>query len=119
MLNYNYSSLKREVLMKVFQNAFFIALTALIASGIASAVQEGASIEKGKMMFNDTKLGTTGKSCNSCHPGGKGLEKSGSRKDLTDIINGCITIPLKGKALDPKSVEMESLVLYIKSLGAK
>ncbi len=109
----------REVLMKIVKSVSLLATTTLLAGGIASAVQEGASIEKGKMLFQDPALGTTGKSCSSCHPGGKGLEKSGSRQDLTDIINGCITIPLKGRALDPKSIEMESLVLYIKSLGSK
>ncbi len=94
-------------------------LAVLVAGGTAFAGQQGASVEKGKALFNDPKLGTTGKSCNSCHPGGKGLEKSGLRPDLTDVINGCITIPLKGKSLDAKSAEMESLVLYIKSLGSK
>lgn len=105
--------------MKVVTSVCLLVLTVLFTSSISFAVQGGASIEKGKKMFNDPKLGTTGKSCNSCHPDGKGLEQSGSRQDLADIINGCITIPLKGKALDPKSVEMESMVLYIKSLGAK
>lgn len=104
--------------MKVTTSFCLLVLMVLFTCGIALAVQGGASIEKGKKIFNDPSLGTTGKTCNSCHPEGKGLEKSGSRQDLTDIINGCITIPLKGKALDPKSVEMESMVLYIKSLGA-
>ncbi len=104
--------------MRFGKIAFLLVLTVLVA-GISFAAQKGASVEKGKALFNDSKLGTTGKSCNSCHPDGKGLEKSGSRADLTDVINGCITTPLKGKALDTQSAEMESLVLYIKSLGAK
>src|SRR5574341_671334 len=35
--------------------------------------------ERGKTLFNDPKLGngTAGKSCNTCHPGGKGLEGVG------------------------------------------
>ncbi len=105
--------------MKVVTSVCLLVLTSLFAGHITLAVQGGASLEKGKKIFNDPELGTTGKSCNSCHPDGKGLEQAGSKRDLADIINGCITIPLKGKALDPKSVEMESLVLYIKSLGAK
>ncbi len=105
--------------MKIVTGIFLTALMLLIAGHIALALQGGASIEQGKKLFHNPGLGTTGKSCNSCHPGGRGLEQSGARRNLTDIINGCITIPLKGKALDPKSVEMESLVLYIKSLGAK
>ncbi len=99
--------------------AILLVLVVLVAGGTAFSAQQGATVEKGKALFNDPKLGTTGKSCNSCHPDGKGLEKSGSRPDLTDVINGCITIPLKGKAIDAKSSEMESLVLYIKSLGSK
>ncbi len=105
--------------MKIVTSACLLALSVILAGHIVVAVQGGASIEKGKKIFNDPELGTTGKSCNSCHPDGKGLEQSGTRQNLADIINGCITIPLKGKALDPKSEEMASLVLYIKSLGAK
>ena len=105
--------------MKVVKIAMLLVLAVIFASGIVSAAQQGASIEKGKAFFNDPQLGTNGKTCNSCHPNGKGLERSGSKPDLVDTINGCITIPLKGKALDPKSVQMESLVLYIKSLGSK
>ncbi len=105
--------------MNVVKRACLLFLAILCAGGIAFAAQGGATIEKGKKLFHDPSLGTTGKSCNSCHPEGKGLEKAGSRPDLRDIINGCLTIPLKGKAIDPTSEEMESLVLYIKSLRSK
>ena len=80
---------------------------------------ETASIDRGKELFNDSALGTNGKTCNTCHPKGKGLERAGSKNDLVSIINGCITVPLKGKALDPRSVDMQSLVLYINSLSSK
>ncbi len=105
--------------MKIVTGIFLTALMVLLVGHIGLAVQREASIEKGKKIFNDPSLGTTGKSCNSCHPEGKGLKQAGSRPDLPDVINGCITIPLKGKAIDPKSAEMESLILYIKSFGAK
>ena len=105
--------------MKAVKTVMPLALAVIFAGGIVFAAQQGASIEKGKALFNDPQLGTNGKTCNSCHPNGKGLEKSGSKPDLVDTINGCITIPLKGKALDPKLADMESLVLYIKSLGSK
>ncbi len=108
----------REVIMKAVHFAFLPVAAVLFAIGISFAAQE-ASVEKGRALFNDPKLGTTGKSCNTCHPIGKGLEKSGLRQDLTDVVNGCITIPLKGKALNPDSVEMKSIVQYIKSLGSK
>ncbi len=84
--------------------------------------------ERGKTLFNDTKFGggTAGKSCNSCHPDGKGLEKSAGKKEfgimgkkqkgLEDAVNFCIEMALKGKAVDPKSEQMKDIVAYIKSL---
>lgn len=84
--------------------------------------------ERGKTLFNDTKFGggTAGKSCNSCHPNGKGLEKSADKKEfgimgkkqkgLEEAVNFCIEMALKGKAIDPKSEQMKDIVAYIKSL---
>ena len=84
--------------------------------------------ERGKTLFNDSKLGggAAGKSCNSCHPGGKGLETSADKKEfnimgktqksLEEAVNFCIEMALKGKAIDPKSSEMADMVAYIKSL---
>lgn len=85
--------------------------------------------ERGKTLFNDAKFGggTSGKSCNSCHPDGKGMEKSGEKKEfnimgkqqksLGEAVNFCIENALKGKAIDPKSEQMKDIVAYIKSLG--
>jgi cytochrome c len=103
--------------MKGVKTVIAIVLAALLGTGIALAVQNEASIDKGKALFNDPKLGTTGKSCNDCHPNGKGVEKAAAKKDIEKIVNSCITQGLKGKALDVKSVEMQSMVLYIKSFG--
>jgi cytochrome c peroxidase len=80
-------------------------------------MQHEPSVEKGKALFNDTTLGTSGKSCGSCHPDGKGLETVGTKENLAATVNACIKAPLKGKALDGNSVEMQSLLLYLKSLG--
>ncbi len=92
-------------------------LTMTMGVGLAFAIEHEASIEKGKALFNDPKLGTSGKSCNDCHTNGKGLDKAGTKSNLEEIINGCITQLLKGKALDPKSAEMQSMVLYVKSFS--
>jgi cytochrome c peroxidase len=76
------------------------------------------SLEMGKQLFNSEKLGTSGKSCATCHQDGsklKGVATYGE-DDLADIINNCIAGPLKGKKLDTGSNEMKSLVLYLKSL---
>jgi len=102
--------------MKDVKIAGLMILAVMISVGIAFAAQE-VSAAKGKALFNDPNLGTTGKSCNDCHPGGKGAEKAAAKNDIERIVNGCITHSIKGKALDVKSVEMQSIVLYIKSLG--
>lgn len=98
-----------------------IVLTVLVAvavcAGTSFAMKHEASADKGKALFNDPKLGTTGKTCNDCHPNGKGLEMSGTKEALPDIVNGCIAGSIKGKALKDNSVEMQSLILYIKSVG--
>jgi cytochrome c len=95
-----------------------VVLGLLVAASLALA-GDGASPEKGRSLFAGTQLGTSGKTCNLCHPAGKGLEKAAvnDEEELGAIINQCIQKPLKGKALDPASVEMKSLILYIRSLA--
>jgi cytochrome c peroxidase len=100
------------VTVVIIMAGFFIA-------GLAAAANHEASADKGKALFNDPKLGTTGKSCNDCHKDGKGMEKAAGKKDLEDTVNTCITNALKGKELDEKSVEMQSLVKYINSFSGK
>jgi cytochrome c553 len=101
--------------MKRSALAVLIVLAIVVGVSIVFAA-EGASIEKGKALFNDPKLGTTGKSCNTCHPDGKNIQKARALNNLSEIVNGCITHSIHGKALDPQSIEMQSLILYIKSL---
>lgn len=103
-----------------------IVLGFIVSFGIAYA---GGTAERGKVLFNDPELGgsTNSRSCNSCHPGGNGLEDAGNKdfttfmklrvNDLEDVINICIENPLKGKALDKDSREMKDLVAYIRSLS--
>ena len=87
--------------------------------GVVHAMQHEATADKGRMLFNDAKLGTNGKTCNDCHKDGAGLEKSGARTDLEAMVNTCITKALNGRSLKTKSVEMQSIVLYIKGLGSE
>jgi len=106
-----------------------ITLLSLIALGlIFSYAFAAVDTAKGKALFNDVKFagGTAGKSCNSCHPEGKGLEKAADKKqfnlggkmqkNLEEAINVCIVMANKGKAIDVKSDQMKELVAYIKSL---
>jgi len=104
---------------------FTVLATAFISTAYA------ADVEKGKALFNDPKFagGTSGKSCNTCHPNGKGLEKSGTKKkfrvmgqeqkSLEEAVNFCIVNANKGKAIDVNSEDMKNIVAYIKSLGKK
>lgn len=95
----------------------------IIASAVMMTAYAGfcmgseASVELGKQLFNDPALGgsTNGKSCNSCHADGKGLEKAGTSANLAGTINMCIEKALKGQGLDTQSKEMEALEMYIKT----
>ena len=104
--------------MKALKLVVLVVLVIGVASGLVFAAHHEATIDKGKALFNDTKLGTVGKSCNTCHKDGKDMEKAAAAKDLEDTINTCITGALKGKALEVKSVDMQSLVLYLKNFAA-
>lgn len=83
-----------------------------------TAWAENPSVELGKKMFNNPGLGASenATSCNSCHPAGKGMEKAATPQ-LASMINRCIKGPLKGEGISEKTVAMESLKMYIKSLA--
>jgi cytochrome c len=95
-------------------------ILSIIAVTLPAMATEKASIDKGKVLFTSSQLATNGKSCNMCHPDGQGLLKAAGYDDETlgDIINQCIKKPLAGTALDPNSVEMKSLLQYIRSLDS-
>jgi len=79
-------------------------------------MQKGGNVQRGKELFSDPTLGgsTNDKSCNTCHPDGKGLEKAGG--NIENVINACIQRALGGKPLDSDSQEMKDLSAYIVSL---
>lgn len=99
-----------------------IIIVSIVFCGLLSSLAIAAGdVQKGKVLFNDPKLGggTAGTSCNSCHPQGKGMEKAADRNDLEGQVNACIENALKGKAIDPKSSEMTNIVAYIRSFKGK
>lgn len=108
-----------------------IMVLAMIALGLVFSGAFAADMEKGKALFNDPKLGggTSGKSCGSCHPDGKGLENAADKKEfnimgkkqkgLEGAVNFCIENAMKGKSIDPKGADMANIVAYIKSLKGK
>ncbi len=98
------------------------------AKAQAPSYPMAGDIEKGKALFKDANFGngTVGKSCNSCHPNGKGLEKAGEKTEfnimgqkqnsLEEAVNFCIEMALKGQAIDPNGQDMKDIVAYIRSL---
>jgi cytochrome c peroxidase len=115
--------------MKSLKIVALIAISMLLASAVFA--MHHTPEDRGKALFNDPKLGggTSGKSCNTCHPDGKGLEAVASKKEwktpggefktLEEAVNICITMALKGTALDVKSEQMKDLVSYLNSLKPK
>jgi len=98
-----------------------VALLSVIAVCLVfSFALAAGDVAKGKVLFNDPKFagGTSGKSCNSCHPDGEGLENAEMKENsLEETVNMCIENALTGEALDTQSQEMKDIVAYIKSLG--
>ena len=115
--------------MKSLKITVLIAMSMVFAC--AAVAMHHTPEDRGKALFNDTKLGggTSGKSCATCHPDGKGLEGVGSKKEwknpggefksLEEAVNVCITMALKGTALDVKSEQMKDLVAYLNSIKPK
>jgi cytochrome c len=100
-----------------------------------------ASIERGKALFNDTKLGTSGMSCSSCHV--EGGTKDGKMGDMTikafhnmavkypkyfpmakkvmtldQVNNFCLVNPLKGEPFGWNDQRMADLTAYVASVKA-
>ena len=104
-----------------------IAVLSMLAIGLVFSSALAADIAKGKALFSDAKLGggAAGKSCNSCHKDGSGIDSSkkefmgGKAKSLEEAVNMCITMMLKGKAIDAKGADMANIVAYIKSVKGK
>ena len=95
-------------------------ISILLAGSITSVyATDGISIERGKELFNNSKLGKSGKNCATCHPGGKKLEWAGTFDDekLGEITNRCISKALQGKPLAGDSDEMKSLIMYQKTFA--
>ncbi len=91
----------------------------LISLAVTAQAADGPTLERGKELFESTKLGTSGKSCASCHPGGRKLEWAATYDEgkLTGIVNKCIEKALKGKPLDPAGNDMQSLIMYMKTFA--
>jgi mono/diheme cytochrome c family protein len=100
---------------------WFLILLALVALAAPAIATDKPSVQRGKDLFTGTQLGTNGKSCVGCHANGKSLGAVGEYDDaqLGGIVNQCITKPLGGKALDPASSDLKSLVMYLRTLAVQ
>lgn len=132
--------------MKLLIYVAFLVFLAGCAQAPAKSPEQEVSVELGKALFNDPKLGTTGGTCNTCHPNGgtiggkvgnmpipdlhgsaetfpKFKEWAGKEVTLAEMNNFCITQVLKGEPIDKNGVKMKSLEAYLHSLkdstGAK
>ena len=105
-----------------------ILISALMMTG-GLTLSYAANADKGKALFESPTLGsgTTGKSCASCHEGGKGLGSDlferrqftimgMGQKSVAGVVNVCIEHPLGGNAIDPEGEEMQDLLAYMKTL---
>jgi cytochrome c553 len=103
------------------KKSIIVILSIVFLGLLFSQAMAAGDAKRGKALFNDPKLGggTTGTSCNSCHPQGKGIENAADKGDLEGQVNACIENALKGKGIDPKSSEMADIVSYIRSLKGK
>jgi cytochrome c len=85
--------------------------------------------ERGNAHFNNPAFAGGKKPCSTCHANGRGLKDAGTKTDfsimgskqanLEEVVNVCIVNANKGTPLDVGSTEMQELVSYIKSFGAK
>ena len=94
-----------------------IAILFLVSVSQAGATGSETKIELGKQLFNDPAfaMSTNKKSCNSCHPDGKGIGEVESG-DYSKMINRCIVGALKGQVLENDSKEMQAMQAYLNSL---
>lgn len=79
-------------------------------------------MEMANKLWSDTALGKSGLSCASCHAGGADLKKepypkyikmTGDIVTMDQMINFCMTNPMKAKPLAWNSQEMTALGAYI------
>ncbi len=89
------------------------------------------AVKAGKKLWNNTKLGTSGLSCNSCHSNGMQLNLDKADPfphyvampndvvTLDQMINYCMVNPMKADALPWESREMTAMAAYYQHLVKK
>ena len=105
------------------------AIFVFAAAGMSYAADEAVkpSVELGKKLFSDTGLGTNGRSCATCHAdeakigeyAARGTWFGGQATTLGQAVNTCIAGGLKGTPKAEDGVEIQSIVMYMKSVAPK
>ena len=124
-----------------------LTLVMFSASKLATSAEDSQAelekaIEKGKSLYSDTNLGKSGRSCDTCHPGGgttggevmgmavpslmgkastfpKYKPQAAGVITLAQMNNICIEMALEGEALKLGSDEAVALEAYVASLNNK
>ncbi len=114
--------MKTNIVAVVAALIFFAGVTLCLAG----------NVEKGKFLFESPDFGggTSGKSCKTCHAGGRNLSSKLFSKETTtfgimgmeknnlaEVVNVCIERPLKGKAIDPEGEEMMDIIAYMETIA--
>ncbi len=91
-------------------------------------LQREADVDNGRALFRNRTLGGSinTRSCRSCHKYESELAGVANKsynslfgiitRDLEDVINLCIVLPLKGKPYFNDSQEMADLIAYLRSI---
>lgn len=92
----------------------------------ATGICLGANAQHGKLLFESPDLGggTSGKSCLTCHEHGRNFSPETMSKkqylvmsnpvvSLTEVINFCIEVALRGEAIAENGEEMNDLIAYL------
>jgi cytochrome c len=107
-------------MVNIVLNPLSILISSLLLAGTSSAI-EIATPQMGRQLFESPLLGTQHRSCASCHPNGKGLEKISdfSDSELKDIINACIRDAQRGTPFAIDSQELDALLQHVRTLRNK
>ena len=110
-----------------------------LAQEVDTAKELAKAVERGQELFNDTSLGTSGMSCNSCHKAGGTEDNKMGEMDvpawdnlsakypkyfgmakrvltLDQVVNICVTQAMKGEALAWDSQKLTDLTAYCASV---
>ena len=100
-----------------------IVVLCLFAVSFMLTEKEKATAAGGKSLFSRSVIGQNGKTCATCHPGGKGLESVAIKTEwnaggttfptIEGAINACVRGALNGPSLKEDSLETKSLALYL------